>query len=399
MTNPEIETESAEPLSAVKKGRRDGVLQIALVAGVLVAGVAANMFLSNSGSESQIRVSGPEAMTVETVMPDIRDTEVRILETGTVQVRNAIDLSPQVSGRVVMVNPALASGGNFEKGDILFRLDDADYLANLERARADLSAKQADLKVEQSEADIAIREWELVRPGESVPENVARAPQLDRARAAVRSAEAAVADARLDLNRVAYSLPFDGRVLSTTIEVGQNLAAGQSYGRAYDPAGLEVSVPVNAAVIECLSPATGRQATIRTRQLAPSQPAQSFSAIVTRADAELDAQTRLARLIVEFEDDVSLLPGDFVDVEIAGPTISNAHIFPERAVQENQSVWIVEQSTLRRRQPTLVSADQNMIVALPFDVGDGIVLTTMRDQHEGDVVLVTNRVSSGGGQP
>ena len=378
------------------KNRLNGLIQVGLVFGVLAMGLAANRILSSGSTAPQIQASGSSMIAVDAIQPIVRDTQVRLIETGTVQVRNSIDLSPQVSGRVVSVNPALASGGVFRAGEVLFRLDDADYRANIERANADLAAREADLQVEQAEAEIAQREWALVRPGEPIPANVAREPQLARAEAAVRSAEAALVDARLDLSRVTFSLPFNGRILSTTIEVGQNLSAGQSYGRAYDPAGIEVSVPVNPAVLDGLSPATGREAIVRTRQLALSQQSSAYAARVTREDAELDAQTRLARLILEFTEDVSLRPGDFVDVEIAGPVIENAYVFPEGAVQENRSVWVVENDALARRRPQLVFAEAGSVVTLPFDAADGIVVTMLNDPQEGDPVMVAGQAPSEG---
>jgi len=394
MTEAEnTQNEDSEPAESTKT-RANGILQIVLVVGVLGAGIAANQILSSTSTAPQIRAGTSTVASVDVVQPIMRDTQIRVNETGTVQVRNSIELSPQVSGRVVSVNPALASGGTFRAGETLFRLDDSDYRANIDRARADLVSRQADLQVEQTEAEIARNEWQLVRPNEPIPANVAREPQLARAEAAVRSAEAALADARLDLSRVTYSLPFDGRILSTTIEVGQNLSAGQSYGRAYDPSSVEISVAVNPAVLDGLSPAAGREAMVRTRQTALAQQMTAYAAEVTREDAELDAQTRLARLILELKDDVELRPGDFVDVEISGPVVPNAHIFPEGALQENRTVWVVEAGVLAPRTPPLVSAEAGSIVALPFDSADGIVVTTLNDPQAGDPVLMAGQAGA-----
>lgn len=390
MTDP-LTTPAGEPApEASTGGLLQGVLQVGLVVGVLAAGLLANRVLSGMATAPQIAVTGSAIAAVETVQPIISDTQIRLRETGTVQVRNSIDLSPQVSGRVVMVNPALASGGTFRRGEVLFRLDDSDYRANIDRANADLTSRQADLQVEQTEADIARREWELVRPGEPIPSSVAREPQLARAQAAVRSAEAALADARLDLNRVSFSLPFDGRILSTTIEVGQNLTAGQSYGRAYDPSGIEVSVPVSAGAQAALSPATGRSAVVRPRQRPLGPSGISYPATVVRENAELDAQTRLAGLTLGFAETVPLLPGDFVDVEISGPMIPNAYQFPEAAIHENLVVWVVENGALARRQPQLVSVENGEVVALPFDSADGIVISALDNPSDGDAVVVTS---------
>lgn len=380
-------------------GMLSGLLQVILVVGVLAAGLAANVVLSNMSTAPQIRASGAVGAAAIIVQPDIGDTQIRLLETGTVQVRNSIELTPQVGGRVVWVNPALAAGGAFKAGDVLFRLDPADLRAAIDRASADLAARQADLQVEQAEADIARREWALVNPGEPVPANVAREPQLARAEAAVRSAQTALADAQRNLSRVNFTLPFDGRVQATAIEVGQNLIAGQSYGRAYEDGVVEVSVPINAAVLEGLAPAEGRAAIVRPRQGMLSQSDIAYAAVVTRADAELDPQTRLARLTLEFTELSPLLPGDFVEVEITGPVIAGTYRFPEAALQENRSVWVVENGRLARRQPQLVFVEDGVISARPFDAGDGIVVGALNNPEEGDPVVAVSDGLAGGGRP
>ncbi len=399
MSDPDELSAEPAPETDARKDWLSGMLQICLVIGVLAAGLIANLVLSNLSTAPQIRTAGVSSVATSVVQPDIGDTRIRLLETGTVQVRNSVELSPQVGGRVVWVNAALASGGTFRSGEVLFRLNDADYRAAIDRARADLAARRADLQVEQAEAEIASREWELVNPGEPVPSNVAREPQLARTEAAVRSAETALADAERNLSRVNFSLPFDGRVQATAVEVGQNLIAGQSYGRAYEEGGIEVSVPVNAALLEALSPSTGREAIVRPRQALTNQGDVAYATTVTRADAELDPQTRLARLTLEFTGQVPLLPGDFVDVEITGPVITGTYRFPEGAMQENRSVWVVEDGRLARRQPQLVFVEDGVISALPFDTGDGIVVSSLNDPKEGDAVVPVGDLRADEGRP
>jgi RND family efflux transporter MFP subunit len=393
----ETSAQTGEEMGA-GSGRVSGALQVGLVVGVLAAGLIANFVLSGMSSAPQIRAAGTANSAVRVVQPDIGDTQIRLLETGTVQVRNSIEFSPQVSGRVIWVNNALASGGGFRRGEVLFRLDDADYRAAIDRARADLAVRQADLQVEQAEAEIARREWGLVNPGEPVPSIVAREPQLARAEAAVQSAQTALADAQRTLARANFALPFDGRVQASAVEVGQNLIAGQSYGRAYQVGGIEVSVPVNPAVLDGLAPANGRQALVRPRKVLRAQGDVAYAAVVTRANAELDPQTRLARLTLEFTQQNPLLPGDFVDVEITGRTITGAYRFPEAALQEDRTVWVVKDGRLALRRPQLVFVQDGMFSSLPFDTGDGIVVSALNNPEEGDAVVPAGEARADGGR-
>ena len=366
-----------------------GWLQIILVAAVLLAGIAANAILSSSSTAPRQTVAGSSTTPVEVIRPQVEDKPLKVTASGVIQSRNAIDLSPEVSGRVVSVSPNLASGGSFKAGDVLFSIDDASLNAVLDQSRADLSSAEADLRVERAEAAVASEEWALLYLEESVPPLVAREPQISQAVAAVQSAKAALEEARLDLSRVNFSLPFDGRIVSTTIEVGQNLTSGQSYGSAYDGTSLEISVPLNASALDYLDPAEGRQARIVSRD-GLTQRTQSFAARVVRVDAELDSETRQATVTLAFNENTTLLPGTFIEVEIDGPIITDAHLVPERAVAEDRTIWVVADGVLAMREPRFYFPQDGFVVTEAFDFADGIVVTPLLEPLAGAVVEIVN---------
>lgn len=367
------ETPKAE--ASALSDRLKGSLQIALVVGVLVAGVVINQVLARAATAPRQSVSGDGAVLVEVITPQPVSTPLIISEAGVAQSRNTIALTPQVGGLVIEVSPNLASGQLFEAGDVLFRVDPADYQAEVDRARADVSAAEADLRVERAEAQVANNEWQLVNPGEPIPDLVAREPQIARAEAAVESARARLQTAELNLSRVAYALPFRGRIVSTSVELGQTLAPNQSYGQAYASDSLEISVPINVSALARLEPAVGRSATIRVQA---RREVREYPGEIIRVEAELDAQTRLGGLILRPIGPTDILPGTFVDVEIIGPQIDGALPVPEQAISEGLEVWIVQDGRLARRavQPLGLTAEGDLLAA-PFNYGDGIIISPL----------------------
>lgn len=374
-----------------KDTRLRGLFQVGLVAGTLVIGIGLNAILSTGSGAPQIKAAGPAILSVQVIQPDTTASPLKLSEHGTVGVRNVVELSPQVAGRVVYVSPNLASGGSFKSGEVLFRIDEADIRGALSRARAEVSAAQADLLVERAEADLARREWEMVNPGQAISPLVAREPQTVRAEAAVQVAEAALADAQLKLGRVEVKMPFEGRVLSTSIEVGQTLNAGQSYGRVYNPQDLEISVSVTARALAALSPVVGRGAIVQ----GPGQ-SDGIPASVSRVDAELDPQTRLARLVLTPGNHAGLLPGDFIEAEIIGPAFENALRIPERALSENLTVWVVENGALAPRKPQILSIENDLLATEPFDTAEGVVVSPLVDPHPGTPVKIAGQYAAKG---
>lgn len=368
-----------------------GIFQIVLIVVVLALGIAANFLLNRSGPTPVQKVSGPDAWLVDVIQPERTSTMAHIRENGVVQSRNSVNLTPQVSGQVIEVSENLVSGGVFEAGEVLFRLDPADYSANLDQAEADVSSALAKLQVEQAEADIAQREWELLHPEESMPDLVARKPQIAQAEANLESARARLRSAELSLQRVAFSLPFAGRVVETAVELGQRLSANQTYGRVYSLDSVEVPVSIRAEWLEGLDPVVGRPAVVlRTDR----RQTREYAANVTRVEAELDQATRQGQVILRFERPNNLIPGTFVTVDITGPLIENAMVIPEQAMSEARHVWIVREGRLAKQELRILGlhADGGFVAA-PFEIGDGVVVSPLLEPIESMPV----RISQTGG--
>ncbi len=185
------------------------------------------------------RALGPlvEVMTVqsETVAFTVRTQ-------GAVTPRTESDLVPQVAGEVVQVSPALVSGGFFEAGEVLLRIDQADYDAAARRAEAVLARAQ-------SEAERAARQWQRQR--RLAEQDIASEARIDDAgnahrvaQAALREAEVALENALRDLARTELRAPYAGRVRSEQVDLGQFVKRGDRVARIYAVDYAEVRLPV-----------------------------------------------------------------------------------------------------------------------------------------------------------
>ena len=164
-----------------------------------------------------------------------------------------------MSGRVIWVDPAFQSGGRFEAGQTLFRIDEANYVYRLREAEATLADRQVAYLEAQEEAVIARAEYERFasqQPDSAAPLEASplasREPQLAAARAALERDEAAVAEANRAVARTRVTAPFNGYVRDESVDVGRFVATGQSVARLFSADAVEVVVPLsdaNAALI------------------------------------------------------------------------------------------------------------------------------------------------------
>jgi len=355
---------------------------------------------------------------VVTAPADVRSGNLTIRGNGTVRPKSQIVLAPQVAGRVEWVSPAFASGGRFEKGDLLIRIEEADYVNRVDAASAAVAQRQVEVLQWEEEQALAREEYRrlLAREGMDAPDSASlsslifREPQLQAAQAGLKSAEAQLADARLALGRTRIVAPFDGVVRSKAVDVGQYVAPGQNLGSLYDTNEVEIVVPLTDAeayLVDGLWEAgAGNEATRipATVQASFGGRSHAWSAYVDRAEGALNPETRTVDVVVRVPDpfvtDESgrppLLLGTYASVDIQGESREAFAVLPRLALRDGDAIYVVEQDTLLVIRPAVLLQEIGGEVYVGADVepGDPIVVNPM------DIVTdsMTVEVANGGGQ-
>ncbi len=162
----------------------------------------------------------PPAVTVA-VVPE-REVKEWDEFTGRLQAVDAVEIRPRVSGYIKRVT--FPEGKEVRKGEVLFEIDPRPYEADLERAQAELAQARTG-------SDLAAREVERARKLVAVQaisreEFDSRTSAQSQGLAAIRSAEAAVATAKLNLEWTRVRSPIAGRVSNAKVTLGNLVQAG-----------------------------------------------------------------------------------------------------------------------------------------------------------------------------
>ena len=364
-----------------------GVLQIAAI--VLITVIA--IYYSQAPSEEEamenigIKVgkpSGDSTPYVSIAMPKATENAIEVRGTGSIVVRNSVDLVTEVTGRVIWVAPSFRRGGSFKANERLLQIDPKDFQLALAQANADKLSAESNYQLTKAQSEAAISNYAILNPGVEVPPLVAKTPQLEQAQAQIAAASAREEIAQLDLSRTNFSLPFNGRVVDSQAEIGQLLNRGQRFGEAFDIESVEASVPISPKDLEKLKPAVGRTAQVSLGDT-------TLQATVARVSPNLDERTRFAQLYLKLERTANLYPGSFIDVVVNGPTLKNTILLPESAEQINESIWIVKNKTLTKVTPNFINRQVQGIITDNFEIEDGIVLGTVPGAKEGMSVTTT----------
>ena len=352
---------------------------------------------------------------VVTAPAEVRSGHLTIRGNGTVRPKSQIVLSPQVAGRVEWVSPAFASGGRFEKGDLLLRIEEADYVNRVEAASAAVAQRQVEVLQWKEEQELAREEYQrlLAREGLDAPDSASlsslifREPQLQAAEASLRSAGAQLADARLALDRTRITAPFDGVVRSKAVDVGQYIAPGQNLGSLYDTDEVEIVVPLTddqaSLVAGIWEAGAGDEATRipATVRAAFGGRDYEWPAYVDRAEGALNPETRTVDVVVRVPDPFltddgrpPLLLGTYASVDIQGASREAYAVLPRVALRDGSAVYVVEQDTLLVIRPAalLQEIEGEVLVSVDLEAGDRIVISSMEIVTDS----MTVRVADGG---
>ena len=324
---------------------------------------------------------------VATTIPERALTAVRVIDAvpktvqltvrseGTVSPRTESELIPQVSGTVVWISPALASGGFFSEGDALLRVDPRDYEASVTRFRAVVA--RADSELEHALRNLARRE----RLSES---DISSGSQLDDARRSARVGEATLAEARAsleqaqrDLVRTELVAPFTGRVRDEHVDVGQFVSRGASIATLYATDFVEIRLPIPDPELAYLDlplwqpdalDGAGLEVTLRATFAGAEH---EWTGRIVRSEGEIDARSRMVHVVARVADPYAIDPsgrpplavGLFVRAEILGTRLEGVTVVPRSALREDRQLMVVDsENRLWLRDVTVLRIEREEVL-------------------------------------
>ena len=357
--------------------RYAGWFQLLFVLVVVGAALLVSTSLKPESSNRWGAGAAPRAIPVSVVPPEATDYAPMVDLNGVVEARTLTNVVPQVTGRVVEVSADFRPGARFEAGDVLFRIEAADYELAVERTLAEIEIARADLARLEAEAEAERQIWNQQYTDREIPDLIARVPQIAATEARIHSGEAARAAAELELSRTVVRAPFAGRVLDTDLDIGQVVVQGSPVGSIFSTGGLEIAVPVSSEELALIGDPIGSAATIE--RVAGG----TVDAVVVRKAAALDEQTRLGTLFLATEDAASLTLGEFVGVQIRGDVAPDLYQVPAASLTSSDQIWVVEDGVLREREVNVVASEGSYAYLRSFDVADGIVAIPPSDGRDG----------------
>ncbi|MDB5599916.1 MAG: efflux transporter periplasmic adaptor subunit [Xanthobacteraceae bacterium] len=384
----------------VKKSRRWKLLA-ASAAVIAIVGGGAFLVQSNGGPVAASAQAAPAAVPVSVASVERRDVAVWDEFAGRLEAVERVEVRPRVAGTVLSVH--FREGALVRQGDLLVTIDPAPYAAEVERAEAQVVAAEARVSLAKGELERGEQLWSTRNVSQRDLDQRVNAHR--EAQGNLRSAQAGVTSAKLNLTYTEVRAPVAGRVGRSEITVGNQIAAGPgvsylttlvSVNPIYASFNADEQVVIKA--LKSLSVSGDAYAQIERIPVQMGTGMNDGTPITGKlqlVDNQVDAKSGTIRVRAVFDNaDGGLIPGQFARLRLGQAKSVPALLVNDRAVGTDQDKKFVlrvgADNKVEYREVTLgVSADGLRTVSNGLDAGDKIVVSGLHLVRPGAVIQPT----------
>jgi RND family efflux transporter MFP subunit len=359
----------------------------------------------------------------------------RALGYGIVQAGEMWEAVAEVAGKIVEVHPELKKGAFLSRGQVLLRVDPAEYGLAMIRAQAEVENLQAQLKeLDQNEKDIhhslevekrslTLSQKELERKRRLLAKGTISKSELEQEekrvlaqentaqnfqsalnlipsqrkaiQAKIASSRAQLEDTDLDIHKTTITVPFDCRISEVNVELAQYVPIGKVLAKADNISYVEILAQIPIYAFRRLMGPQGIPSTAGKLDMEEIRKMLGFGAVVRldfgetiaewqgkfmRTSEMLDPQTRTVGAYVAVNEPYKTIrPGErpplvknmFCEVELRGKTREKSMIIPRAALRQGETVYLATNDNRLENRIVEVDFAQGNLIAIKKGLVDG----------------------------
>lgn len=296
---------------------------------------------------------------------------------------DSAEIRPQASGLITQVR--FKDGQKVKAGDVLVVIDPRPYEAAVAKAQANLASAKTNEEFARMEFE---RAQTMIKTG-AIAQRIydQRANSYHVAQAAIGTANAELAQAKIDLDHAYVKAPISGRAGRVEITAGNFVQSSPtpplltsivSNDGIY--ADFEVDEQTYMKSIRAEANTHDKEQRIGVELVPTSDLAHTYSGAIYSFDNHIDTASGTIRARAKFaNEDGSLVPGMFVTIKLADGADTMALVVPERAIGSDQN----------KKYVLLVSAENKVVyrdVTLGGQVGNQRII--LQGLAAGDRVII-----------
>jgi multidrug efflux system membrane fusion protein len=338
------------------------------------------LFISCSGGDSKPQkaqaAAGPRAVSVA-VAPVLRqDVPVYLSGLGSVTAFNTANIKSRVDGQIMKVN--VREGQQVHEGELLIEIDSRPYQVQLEQMQAQLFKDQATLR----DAKLNLERYVSLIPSGSIAQQQVDTQKslVDQLDGTVRTDQAQINSAKLNITYCHITAPFNGRVGLRQVDAGNIVHASDA-----NPMLILTQLQPIAVIFtlpEDLLPRVAgqmRHGTLEVDAFSRDDQTKLATGKLLTIDNQIDPTTGTAKLKAVFSNqDNKLWPNQFVNTDLLVQTRKNSTVVPTAAIlrgPQGTYVYSVNPDKTVEDKPVTVALTQGdaTVVSSGVNPGDTVV--------------------------
>lgn len=344
------------------------------ILGVVLVIVA--IFVAKSIIESNTKERPPAKKVVKTVyVQSVNNGTVPIVipANGTVTALQKTSIFSEVEGIFRSSSKPFRPGQEYSRGQVLLRIDAAEFAANVRASKSELYNKIAsvmpDLRLDYPDV---YPKWEAYLNSFDVNKSLAPLPKSSSDQEnyfisgrGIISGYYNIKNQETRLNKFTIVAPYNGVLTEAVVTEGSLVRPGQKLGEFIDPSEYELEVAVRKSFSDLLQ--VGEKVALKNLE-----GTQEFQGVVSRVNSKIDANSQTVQVFIKIKD-AKVKEGMYLEANLEARNVENALSIPRNLLVDQDKVFIVENNTLQLTDIDVVHFSSESVVITGLENGTKLI--------------------------
>lgn len=310
---------------------------------------------------------------------------VSITESGRIVAKQRIDLYAEVQGVMEVTSKEFKPGARFKKGEVLVKIKNDDYIANLQAQKSVLqnliTSILPDMKLDFPKAyskwDTYLKEFDMNKPVPVLPEPESEKEKFFLTGKNIYTTYYNTKNLEIILKKYTLRAPYNGVLTEALVTPGTLIRNGQKLGEFIRPTAYELELSVSKDLVGLVS--VGKLVTVTN----PENPSELWKGKVSRINGKVNPTTQTVRIYVDLKGS-DLKEGMYLEAQIAGQEKLNAIELPRNLLVDDTKLFVVvNDSILQLAAINVLHKSKSSVIVQGIEDGVSIVIQPIPGGYSG----------------
>ena len=308
--------------------------------------------------------------------------QVQIPSEGILQAYKRIRITSRVQGLMRAINPLFKPGQEYQSGQIIVKIEPAEFLANVISQRASLfnliTSILPDLNLDFPES---YRIWNEYLKNFDLQKGVPQLPKMDDkvklfvSGRGVISSYYSLLNLEKTLSFYTIRAPFNGVLVNANVTEGSLIRPGQELGEFISPGDYELMVALPKSYLSNIE----KGAKVKVKSIDTGQ---DFFGIVSRINSKVNTQTQSVEVFIRIKDK-ELKEGMYMQAYIDAITFDNVFAIDRGLINGSQELFIVKDNKLTLQKVNPIHYTETLAIVEGLLDGQQIIAQPMIGAYSG----------------